>query len=267
MTAGILCARRMNLIFVAETLCQQDVTSRTPGPFGRPGEVTSQTGGTMVSGNSSRYSVALPVAPFGRSSAFSIVLGFSTENLSAAGIVRRQHVLPAAVVRTKMAKSRLELRKMHDAAEAAGISDNDSEETPKKKKATRKKAAPRKVREKAPERKRAVWVLYSGSMKEEGRYPYDQKEAAEERLAILQGRGKKLYFMQMVKELITGSGDSVQVIEPALDDDDDDDDVVIRKASVPKDEDELGDVEVDDADFEDDDDDEEEGLDDDPDDD
>ncbi|MDA0809125.1 MAG: hypothetical protein O2983_01540 [Planctomycetota bacterium] len=167
-----------------------------------------------------------------------------------------------------MAKSRLELRKMHDAAEAAGISDNDSEETPKKKKATRKKAAPRKVREKAPERKRAVWVLYSGSMKEEGRYPYDQKEAAEERLAILQGRGKKLYFMQMVKELITGSGDSVQVIEPALDDDDDDDDVVIRKASVPKDEDELGDVEVDDADFEDDDDDdEEEGLDDDPDDD
>jgi hypothetical protein len=164
-----------------------------------------------------------------------------------------------------MAKSRLELRKMH---EAAGISD-DSEEAPKKrKKATRKKAAPRKAREKTPERKRAVWVLYSGSMKEEGRYPYDQKEAAEERLAILLGRGKKLYFMQMVKELVTGSADGFQAIEPALDDDDDE--IVIRKAPVPKDADadELGDVEVDDADFEDDDDDEEsEGLDDDPDDD
>lgn len=252
---------------MAETLCQQDVTSRVPEQIRRRGEVIFQTGGTMVSGNSSRYSLTLPVAPFGRSSAFNIALGVSTENRSAAGIVRIQYVLPAAVVRTKMAKSRLELRKMHDAAEAAGISDNDSEETPKKKKkATRKKAATRKVREKAPERKRAVWVLYSGSMKEEGRYPYDQKEAAEERLAILQGRGKKLYFMQMVKELITGSGDGVQVIEPVLDEDDDDD-VVIRKVSAPKDEDELGDVEVDDADFEDDDDDEEEGLDDDPDDD
>ena len=115
---------------------------------------------------------------------------------------RIQHVLPAAVVRTKMAKSRLELRREYDAAEAAGITDDDDgEATPKKKKkATRKKAAPRKVREKPPERKRAVWVLYSGSMKEEGRYPYDQKEAADERLAVLQGRGKKLYFMQMVKE-------------------------------------------------------------------
>lgn len=152
---------------------------------------------------------------------------------------------------------------MNEAAEAAGLSDDADESPKKKKKATRKKAASRKSREKAPERKRAVWVLYSGSMKEEGRYPYDQKEAAEERLAILQGRGKKLYFMQMVKELITGSADGVQVIEPSLDDDDDDD--VVTKKAVVKDEDDLGDVEVDDADFEDDDDDDAEGLDDDPD--
>lgn len=165
-----------------------------------------------------------------------------------------------------MAKSRLELRKMNEAAEAAGVSDDD-ESPKKKKKATRKKAASRKAREKAPERKRAVWVLYSSSMKEEGRYPYDQKEAAEERLAVLQGRGKKLYFMQMVKELITGSADGFQAIEPALDDDDAEV-AITKKTRVPKDEDdELGDVEIDDADFEDDDDDEAEGLDDDPDDD
>jgi len=163
-----------------------------------------------------------------------------------------------------MAKSRLELRREHDAAEAVGITDDDGEATPrKKKKATRKKAAPRKVREKPPERKRAVWVLYSGSMKEEGRYPYDQKEAADERLAVLQGRGKKLYFMQMVKELITGTADGVKVVEPALDEEDE---VVVVKKAAPKDADALGDVEVDDADFEDDDDDEAEGLDDDPDD-
>jgi hypothetical protein len=177
---------------------------------------------------------------------------------------RIQHVLPVAVVRTKMAKSRLELRREHDAAEAAGITD-DGEETPKKKKkATRKKAAPRKVREKPPERKRAVWVLYSGSMKEEGRYPYDQKEAADDRLAVLQGRGKKLYFMQMVKELITGTADGVKVVEPVLDEEEV---VVVAKKAAPKAADALGDVEVDAADFEDDDDDDEaEGLDDDPDD-
>jgi len=163
-----------------------------------------------------------------------------------------------------MAKSRLELRKETEAAEAAGITDSGEETPRKKKKATRKKAAARKTREKPPERKRAVWVLYSGSMKEEGRYPYDQKEAAEERLAVLQGRGKKLYFMQMVKELITGSADGFQAVEPALEHDEE---VVVvkKKAAAPKD-DELGDVEVDDADFEDDDDDEAEGLDDDPDD-
>jgi hypothetical protein len=176
---------------------------------------------------------------------------------------RIQHVLPAAVVRTKMAKSRLELRRENEAAEAAGITD-DGEATPKKKKkATRKKAAPRKVREKPPERKRAVWVLYSGSMKEEGRYPYDQKEAADDRLAVLQGRGKKLYFMQMVKELITGTADGVKVVEPVLDEEEV---VVVAKKAAPKAADALGDVEVDDADFEDDDDDEAEGLDDDPDD-
>lgn len=167
-----------------------------------------------------------------------------------------------------MAKSRLELRKMNEAAEAAGLSD-DAEATPKKKrkKSTRKKAASRKSREKPPERKRAVWVLYSSSMKEEGRYPYDQKEAAEERLAVLQGRGKKLYFMQMVKELITGSADGFQAVEPVLDEDDDEL-AIAKKKKVSKDEDdELGDVELDDADFEDDDDDDTEGLDDDPDDD
>jgi hypothetical protein len=185
------------------------------------------------------------------------------QNRSMTGMFRIQHVLPAAVVREKMAKSRLELRKMNEAAEAAGLSD-DSEEKPKKKKATRKKAAPRKTREKPPERKRAVWVLYSGSMKEEGRYPYDQKEAADERLAVLQGRGKKLYFMQMVKELITGTADGVKVVEPVLDEEEV---VVVAKKAAPKAADALGDVEVDAADFEDDDDDDEaEGLDDDPDD-
>ena len=46
-----------------------------------------------------------------------------------------------------MAKSRLELRKEREAAEAAGITDSGEETPRKKKKATRKKAAARKTRE------------------------------------------------------------------------------------------------------------------------
>jgi len=101
-----------------------------------------------------------------------------------------------------MAKSRLQMRREAEAAEA------DAKTSPKatKKKATRKKAATRRTREKVVERKRAVWVLYSSSMKEEGRFSYDQKEAADDRLKVLQARGKKIYFMQLVKELITGEG-------------------------------------------------------------
>lgn len=154
-----------------------------------------------------------------------------------------------------MAKSRLELRKMNEAAEAAGLSDEAEESpAPKKKKAAKRKAATRRTREKPPERKRAVWVLYSGSMKEEGRFPYDQKEAAEERLAVLQGRGKKLYFMQLVKELITGAGEVVPTVTPDIDEDEEELKAKKKAAAAGDEEavDELGDVEVDDADFEDD---------------
>ena len=65
-----------------------------------------------------------------------------------------------------MAKSRLQMRREAEAAEEAESKTTKAT----KKKATRKKATTRKAREKAPERKRAVWVLYSSSMKEEGRY-------------------------------------------------------------------------------------------------
>jgi hypothetical protein len=110
-----------------------------------------------------------------------------------------------------MGKSRLQMRREVEAAEEA---EPASKAKATKKKATRKKAAARKTREKAPERKRVVWVLYSSSMKEEGRFSYDQKKAAEDRLVVLQARGKKIYFMQLVKELITGAGPVESDSEP-----------------------------------------------------
>ena len=74
--------------------------------------------------------------------------------------------------------SRLDMRKQVEAVEAS------EEAAAVKEKKPRKAAAPRvkKVKEKTPIRKRLVWVVYSGSMKEEGRFPYDQRAAAEEKI-------------------------------------------------------------------------------------
>lgn len=118
-----------------------------------------------------------------------------------------------------MGKSRVQMRREVEAAEAQSGSSEVA--TPaKKKKAAKRKTAVRKTREKPPERKRVVWVIYSGSMKEEGRFAYDQKDAAQDKLAALRARAtKKLYFMQLVKELITDSPTPITPVssDPELD--------------------------------------------------
>ncbi len=94
--------------------------------------------------------------------------------------------------------SRMELRKQAEAVEAQGGAEP-------KKKAAKKAAAPRakRTKEKAIARKRLVWVVFNGSMKEEGRFPYDQRAAAEEKIEQLKLKaGKKLYFIQPVKEVL-----------------------------------------------------------------
>ena len=74
-----------------------------------------------------------------------------------------------------------------------------------KKAPAKKAAAPRakRTKEKVIARKRLVWVVFNGSMKEEGRFPYDQRAAAEEKIEQLKLKStKKLYFIQPVKEVI-----------------------------------------------------------------
>ncbi len=84
-------------------------------------------------------------------------------------------------------------------------------------------------------------------MKEEGRYPYDQKEAAEEKLAALRARGKRLYFMQMVKELITDGSAPVLPVEPVVEDEELNESPVVAGA---EDDEESSDLEVEDSEFE-----------------
>jgi hypothetical protein len=94
----------------------------------------------------------------------------------------------------------MELRKQAEAAEKMGES---GAKTAKKKRVTRKKTTKKKrTKEKVAERRRLVWGVFSGSMKEEARFPYDQLSEAEDRVEKLRAKSKKLYFIQPIKEPI-----------------------------------------------------------------
>ncbi|MEZ6064947.1 MAG: hypothetical protein R3B90_04400 [Planctomycetaceae bacterium] len=118
--------------------------------------------------------------------------------------------------------SRLQKRRE---AEAAG-----AQAAPKKKAAKTAKKRTTRRKTKAPERKRMLWGVYSGTMKEEGRYAYDQRAQAEEKLEQLRAKSKKLYFIQPIKEVI-GEGSSGEAAEQ---DDDAEDVAVAKKKRRPK---------------------------------
>ncbi len=101
----------------------------------------------------------------------------------------------------------------------------DKDGVPKKKKA----AKPRTRRAKeAMQRRRMVWVVYSSTMREEGRFPFHEKERADELLATLLGRGKRRYFMQPVKEALNPDGTPmIQSPATTVPDDDMDDEVKV----------------------------------------
>jgi len=129
-----------------------------------------------------------------------------------------------------MASKRMEMRKQIEAAEARGT----SAEAPKKaKKATGTKT--KRVKEKVQARKRLVWVVYNGSMKEEGRFPYDQREAAEEKIELLRQKSKKMYFIQPLKEVIGEAPGSAKLITAEIEEDDV---KAVKKAPAEEEEDE-----------------------------
>jgi hypothetical protein len=129
--------------------------------------------------------------------------------------------------------SRLELRKQAEAVESAGEKAGEEKKTRK----TTKAAAPRakRTKEKVVARKRLVWVVYSGSMKEEGRFPYDQLAAAHEKIEQLKLKSKKMYFIQPVKEIL---GEGGVVIAKPVAIDLDDEPVKPKKKPVKSDDDE-----------------------------
>src|SRR3984885_8144881 len=99
--------------------------------------------------------------------------------------------------------SRLEMRRQVEAAGEAGAA---AEKTAKKRVKTKdatKKPSTRRTKTKVAERKRLMWAVYNGSMKEEGRFAYDQRESAEEKVQQLKLKSpKKIFFIQAIKETI-----------------------------------------------------------------
>ena len=143
--------------------------------------------------------------------------------------------------------SRLDMRKQVEAVEAMEETAAVKEKKPRKAAAPR----PRKVKEKPEIRMRLIWVVYSGSMKEEGRFPYHERAAAEEKIEQLKLKSKKLYFIQPVKEIIGEDGSIVPVVPASLDLDDE---PTKPKKKVAKKDDDDDDDSSSDADDDDDDD-------------
>ena len=70
------------------------------------------------------------------------------------------------------------------------------------KKAVKKKAVKRKRKSTEPTRYRLIWGVYSSSMREEARFDYDCRKDADKKAEKLKAKGKKLYWVQPIKEEI-----------------------------------------------------------------
>ncbi len=101
--------------------------------------------------------------------------------------------------------NRRELRDQADRAEqlekaapASAASADGTKKAKTKARGTPKAKAPRK--KKAPARLRARWGVFDGGMKQVAIFDYNQRAAAEEKVADLLARKKSPHFLQIVKE-------------------------------------------------------------------
>ena len=112
--------------------------------------------------------------------------------------------------------NRRELRKQAEQAEApeAVVPDPASAVAPPERAAKRQSAAPPRARKprkpKTPPRMRARWGVFDGGMKEVAIFDYNQRDAAEEKLAALLGKQKGVYFLQIVKQPMPEVAPSVE---------------------------------------------------------
>jgi hypothetical protein len=107
--------------------------------------------------------------------------------------------------------NRRELRKQADLAESQGQpaaleADPGAEAAPPKKRAKAKAAAAPKVKKprkkKEPLRQRARWGVFDSGMKQVAIFDYNQRAAADQKVADLSAKKSGVFFLQLVKEPI-----------------------------------------------------------------
>ena len=113
--------------------------------------------------------------------------------------------------------SRMELRRQADIAETM-----EADAEAKKRAPARRSSSSRRKSTKAAPRKMLMWAVYNGSLKEEGRYTYAERDKAEEKLEGLRAKAtKKLYFLQPIKVPLADAAAAGLSKEDALNDDED----------------------------------------------
>jgi len=160
----------------------------------------------------------------------------SSQTMSKSRLAKRREVEAAESAETTSAKKKTTTRKRKKA-------DDDGAAPVKKKRTTR--ARTKKAKE-ALARRRLVWVVYSSTMREEGRYLYFERAQAEEKLEQLLSKGKRKYFIQPIKEALNPDGTPVVASEMTIADEPPEE---VKPPAAAKDEDAADDASDEDADI------------------
>lgn len=128
-------------------------------------------------------------------------------------------------------KSRVDMRREAEAAEA--LDKAEEKAAPKKKAKAKRKTATKKSRAKEEPRRRLIWAIFNGSMKEEARFDYGSRAEAEEKLEALRAKAnKKLYFLQPLKVPLTD--ETAKIDFSALEDEEDEEEKAAAAAAAKK---------------------------------
>ncbi|MEM7812777.1 MAG: hypothetical protein AAF532_14975 [Planctomycetota bacterium] len=128
-------------------------------------------------------------------------------------------------------KSRVDMRREAEAAEA--VEEADKKKPAKKKAKAKRKTATKKSRAKEEPRRRLIWAIFNGSMKEEARFDYGSRAEAEEKLEQLRAKAnKKLYFLQPLKVSLTD--ETAKIDFSALDDEDEEEEKAAAAKKKPE---------------------------------
>jgi hypothetical protein len=116
---------------------------------------------------------------------------------------RKQAVMAGRVLDRRELRKQSDLAEQQPEATAAGVVEIAAAPSEKKKIRAKAPAAPKAKRaraKKALPRMRARWGVFDGGMKQVAVFDYNQRAAAEAKIADLHSRNKGIHYLQIVKD-------------------------------------------------------------------